>query len=117
MKTIQTHQQYALAQQRQMVDQALMAFERGQLQSWELYSGSGNLWLQFDLNNGWDFTNREHQKAFLALQDRLEPRFIWIAPPCKKWSSLQRLNCQEEWQQDLLQADSDIEENTHLKFT
>lgn len=40
---LQTHQQYQQAQQREVVAQALAACDRGILQSWEVYSGSGHL--------------------------------------------------------------------------
>ena len=127
MKSIQNQQQYQLAQQKHMIHQALAVYEKGQLQSWELYSGSGNLSkelanlghavLTFDINNGWDFTQRAHQKAFLDLQEQMAPRFVWLAPPCRKWSPLQRLRCREPWQHEVLQAERDVEENTHLRFS
>ena len=127
MKSIQNQQQCQLAQQKHMIHQALAVYEKGQLQSWEIYSGSGNLSkelanlghavLTFDINNGWDFTQRAHQRAFLELQEQMAPRFVWLAPPCRKWSPLQRLRCREPWQHEVLQAERDVEENTHLRFS
>ena len=124
---LNNYQQLKQAQQRQSIEQALRAFERGSLQTWEVYAGPGNLsaafqalgheTMKFDINNGWDFTKREHQKQFLALQTKLCPRFVWIAPPCRKWSPMQRLNAREPWQKDLLQAERDVEENAHLRFS
>ena len=72
MKSIQNQQQYQLAQQKHMVHQALAVYEKGHLQSWELYSGSGNLSKELT-NLGWDFTQRAHQKAFLDLQEQMAP--------------------------------------------
>ena len=72
--------------------------------------------LLFDYNTGWDFNNQAHQRSFLELQDRLEPRFIWLAPPCTKWSPLQRLACRDHWQKEALDADRDREEYVHLRF-
>ena len=127
LKTIHNQQQCQAAQQQQMVHQALAMYEKGQLQSWEVYSGSGNLShelaalghavMTFDINNGWDFTQRSHQKAFLDLQEQMEPRFVWLAPPCPKWSPLQRLRCRDPLMKEVLQAERDIEEHTHLRFS
>ena len=40
----------------------------------------------------WDFEKENDRKAFLKLVREQKPHFIWCAPPCTKWSSMQRLN-------------------------
>ena len=54
------------------------------------------------------------RREFLALQDAECPDFIWYAPPCKKWSTLQNLNLHTLEQIEALEADRDFLEATHL---
>ena len=71
-----------------------------------MYSGKGNLAKTFkdlghevmvsDRNKRWDFTNDQHQKEFLMLHQRIGPDFVWLAPPCTKWSPLQFLSVKDE---------------------
>ena len=113
-------------QRRTVVEQALMAHDSGKKVFWEVYSGSANLsavmaeagWetMSFDYNTGWDFTRADHRRDFLKLLDATCPEFVWMAPPCTVWSSLQSLNIDTAAKQLALQADRDYEENTHLKM-
>ena len=113
-------------QRRTVVEQALIAHEAGRKVFWEVYSGSANLsavmaeagWetMSFDYNTGWDFTRADHRRDFLKLLDATCPEFVWLAPPCTVWSSLQNLNIDTPEKQIALQADRDYEENTHLKM-
>ena len=113
-------------QRRTVVEQALMTHQSGRKVFWEVYSGSANLshvmaeagWevMSFDYNTGWDFTRTDHRRDFLNLLDATCPEFVWLAPPCTVWSSLQNLNIDTPEKQIALQADRDFEENTHLKM-
>ena len=126
MNTLHSNQALARAKQRQQVEHALRAYDRGTMMMWEVYSGQGNLaqafhnlgyeTLCFDINNGWDFSQSTHRRAFLDLQQRCAPHFIWMAPPCTKWSPLQRLNVKDDLQRELLQCERDQEEHSHLRF-
>ena len=127
MNSLHCQHTLARARQRQTIEQALRAHQRGTLMTWEVYSGRGNLAqafrqlghdvLVFDLTNGWDFTNAQHRQEFFALQRRCGPHFIWMAPPCTKWSPLQLLNIHDDYQWEALQCDRDYEEHHHLRFT
>ena len=68
----------------------------------------------FDIANGWDFEVAATRRAFLELQDAECPDFIWYAPPCKKWSTLQNLNLHTLEQIEALEAERDFLEATHL---
>lgn len=39
----------------------------------------------------WDFTKKEIKDEFIALLHEVNPEFVWIAPPCRKWSTMKRL--------------------------
>ena len=126
MNSLHSSQTLARARQRQQIEHALRAHDRGTLTMWEVYSGQGNLsqafrslgyeTLCFDIDNGWDFTRLSHRQAFLDLQQRCAPHFIWLAPPCTKWSPLQNLTAKDEAQQEILQCERDQEEYSHLRF-
>ena len=127
MNTLHCQHTLARARQRQTIEQALRAHQRGTLMTWEVYSGKGNLAqafrqlghevLVFDLHNGWDFTNAQHRQEFFELQRRCGPHFIWLAPPCTKWSPLQLLNVKDDARWEVLQCERDYEEHHHLRFT
>ena len=61
-----------------------------------------------------DFEVAATRRAFLELQDAECPDFIWFAPPCKKWSTLQNLNLHTLEQIEPLEAERDFLEATHL---
>ena len=127
MNSLHCQHTLARARQRQTIEQALRAHQRGTLMTWEVYAGKGNLAqafkqlghdvLVFDLNNGWDFTIPQHRQEFFELQRRCGPHFIWMAPPCTKWSPLQLLNIHDDAQWEVLQCERDFEEHHHLRFT
>jgi hypothetical protein len=87
---------------RRTLEEVLNAHTTGRRTFWEVYSGDAllaqtfaeNEWTvrTFDIANGWDFEVAATRRAFLELQDAECPDFIWYAPPCKKWSTLQNLN-------------------------
>ena len=45
------------------------------------------------------------------------PDYVWLVPPCTKWSPLQQLAMNAAAQAEALQANRDYEEQTHLAFT
>ena len=71
----------------------------------------------FDLLSGWDFTKPSHQREFIHLYYHSSPEIIWIAPPCTKWSPLQRLNARTPADKQRLDAQQQHEEGTHLRFS
>ena len=125
--SFKTHLASTNNRQRHVMEQILRAHDGRRLQFWEVYAGSGNLAeamrkkgydvKTFDINNGWDFTQSSHRRALLKLHYEQMPDFVWIAPPCTKWSPLQRINVKTPEQAEALQADRDFEEHTHLKLT
>ena len=125
--SFKTHLASTNNRQRHVMEQILRAHDGRKLQFWEVYAGSGNLAeamrrkgydvKTFDINNGWDFTQASHRRALLKLHYEQMPDLVWIAPPCTKWSPLQRINVQTPEQAEALQADRDFEEHTHLKLT
>ena len=127
VKTIHMNFNHFNRQRKSMVEQALHAHEQGKRIFWEVYSGSGNLsaamaaegWVAqcFDINNGWNFEDSSHRREFIKLLDVTCPDFVWFAPPCTVWSSLQNLNIDTPEKQEALQADRDFQETTHLKMS
>ena len=125
--SFRTHLASTNNRQRHVMEQILRAHDGRRLQFWEVYAGSGNLAeamrkkgydvKTFDINNGWDFTQSSHRRALLKLHYEQMPDFVWIAPPCTKWSPLQRISIKTPEQAEALQADRDFEEHTHLKLT
>ena len=71
----------------------------------------------FDLLSGWDFTKPAHQCEFIQLYYHCSPEITWLAPPCTKWSPLQRLNARTPAAQQRLEAQQQHEEGTHLRFS
>ena len=62
----------------------------------------------------WDLSEDEVRKEFINLLREVSPDFVWLAPPCRKWSAMQRLNLRSRAQKDKLQDDRLKEEQTHL---
>eukprot|EP00435_Cladocopium_sp_Y103_P020900 s3002_g5.t1 len=102
------------------LEQALLAHQKNKKMFWEVYSGSGNLaatmaaegWevMCFDIKNGWNFELAQHRREFLQLQQQVCPKFVWLAPPCTVWPSLQNLNVSTPERQEALDADRDFQE-------
>ena len=102
MKTLHMNFNQCNKKRRASLEQALLAHQRNKKVFWEVYSGSGNLaatmaaegWevMCFDLHHGWNFELAAHRREFLQLQQQVCPEFVWLAPPCTAWSSLQHLN-------------------------
>jgi len=98
------------------LEQALMVHQKNKKIFWEVSSGSGNLattmeaegWevMCFDLQHGWNFELALHRREFLQLQEQVCPEFVWLAPPCTAWSSLQNLNVYTPERQEALDAGS-----------
>ena len=65
----------------------------------------------------WDFSSKKVQQEFLQLVLEVHPYFIWIAPPCTIWSTMQRLNTWTEFRRMMLEDQRQEEEDTHLQFT
>jgi hypothetical protein len=53
----------------------------------------------------------------MRLYYQVQPDYVWLAPPCKKWSPLQRLAVRSSAQAEFLQATRNYEEHAHLAFT
>ena len=62
----------------------------------------------------WDFSKKEIREAFTSLLREVDPHFVWFAPPCRKWSAMQRLNRRTDAQKLRLQSERKNEEKTHL---
>lgn len=62
----------------------------------------------------WDFSKRAVRHQFLKLIEEKQPHFVWLAPPCTKWSPMQRINMRREGDRDRLQQVRDEEERSHL---
>ena len=126
MKTMYMHFHVWGNRRTSTTEEILNTHTTGQRVFWEVYSGDGllsktferNGWevRSFDLTNGWDFEKASNRRAFLELQDKECPDFIWYAPPCKKWSTLQNLNLHTLAQIEALEAERDFQEATHLRL-
>ena len=64
----------------------------------------------------WDFSKAEVRKQFLSLVKLVKPHFIWMAPPCTKWSPMQQLNMVQMWQKIKILEARKIEERSHLSL-
>ena len=131
VRTLRLHQQQQQQQQalhrKATTDEVLAAHATRKMQFWEIYSGNANLATAmakkgyqvktFDLLSGWDFTKPSHQRDFIHLFYHAAPEVIWIAPPCTKWSPIQRLNIKTEADRERLEAQQEHEEGTHLRFS
>ena len=95
------------------------------LKFFEVYEDNGNLSMYLANHYGdveispfrlpnWDFTKKKHAKTFLKLIEEVRPHFIWLAPPCAKWSTMQRLNTRDEKSKEQFKIDQQLEEITHL---
>lgn len=65
----------------------------------------------------WDFKKKEIRKQFLELVKKEGPYFIWMVPPCTKWSLIQCLNMRTDEQIRRMMRDRDEEEDIHMKLT
>ena len=95
------------------------------LKFFEVYVDQGNLAVYLAKNYSdvevstfslpeWDFERKEVREEFVELLREVSPEFVWLAPPCRKWSAMQRLtrrNAEQltEWKKELNQ-----EEDSHL---
>ena len=93
---------------------------------WELYVDHGNLskymaekYPDVQVSNfslpDWDFSKEEVRACFLRLMEQEKPHFIWMAPPCTLWSTMQNLNALDSSSKKRLQQLRDLEEKQHLK--
>ena len=64
----------------------------------------------------WDFTKQEHRHALIELIKEVRPHFVFIAPPCTKWSSIQGLNAKTPAQRAKLVQARNEEEKSHLQL-
>ena len=101
--------------------------EKRILKFFEVYVDQGNLAVYLAKNYSdvevstfslpeWDFEQKEVRAEFVELLREVSPEFVWLAPPCRKWSAMQRLtrrNAEQltEWKKDLQQ-----EEDSHLSL-
>eukprot|EP00913_Durusdinium_trenchii_P000385 g353.t1 len=93
----------------------------------ELYVDGGNLAMElasrpnvtvatFSLPE-WDFSKKDVRKTFLELLRSERPHFVWLAPPCTKWSTMQNLAARSPEAKEKLEADRQWEEENHLEFS
>ena len=64
----------------------------------------------------WDFQKKEVRAEFIELLREVSPEFVWVAPPCRKWSAIQRLNRRTKEQQKKLKEEREKEERSHLSL-
>ena len=64
----------------------------------------------------WNFLDKGVRAEFADLLREVSPDFVWIAPPCRKWSSIQRLNLRTEAQRKKLMKERRSEEESHLSL-
>ena len=62
----------------------------------------------------WDFKNPDVRAEFIQLRREVSPDFVWLAPPCRKWSAMQRLNRRTPEQRTALQEAR--QEEAHLNL-
>ena len=111
-----------------VVDKMLKrAIGNRELRFWEVYVDKGSLSnylaekypdvvaTKFGLPD-WDFSKKEVRQKFLVLINQIQPHFIWFAPPCTKWSPMQRINIKNEIGREHLQQVRDQEEGSHLEL-
>ena len=99
--------------------------EGKKLKFFEVYVDQGNLSLYLTQKHDdveastfslpeWDFNEPKVRAEFIQLLREVSPDFIWMAPPCRKWSAMQRLNRRTPEQRKALKDTRDDEENSHL---
>ena len=70
---------------------------------WEIFAGAGRVTKtanhrhncqaeRFSLEDGWDFENPDHRRAFFKRLYNEKPDCCLVMPPCKLWSLLQELS-------------------------
>eukprot|EP00435_Cladocopium_sp_Y103_P053716 s692_g17.t1 len=64
----------------------------------------------------WDFSKKSVRKEFLQLMRSEKPHFVWMAPPCTLWSTMQELNARTAEKRAKLEEDRQDAERSHLKF-
>ena len=64
----------------------------------------------------WDFMKKEVRQEFIDLLRTVSPEFVWLAPPCRKWSAIQRLNRRTDVQAQRLQEDVREKKNLTSKW-
>ncbi|CAK9009019.1 Copia protein [Durusdinium trenchii] len=127
VRSFRVHQQHMALRHKMTIEQALASHAKHEMQFWEIYAGDAILATKmqelgfkvrtFALLSGWDFTKPAHQREFIQLYYHCSPEIAWLAPPCTKWSPLQRLNARTPAAQQRLEAQQQHEEGTHLRFS
>lgn len=107
-----------------IVEKAMMDKE---LLYFELYVDGGNLAMELANRPNvtvatsslpeWDFGKKEARRTFLALLRSERPHFVWLAPPCTKWSTMQNLAARSPEAKKKLEAGRQREEDNHLEFS
>eukprot|EP00435_Cladocopium_sp_Y103_P062760 s366_g24.t1 len=109
-----------------MADYAVQrSFAKRELKFWEVYVDEGRLAQHLATNYAdvvsstfslpeWDFRVPAVRQKFLKLLAIEKPHFIWFAPPCTKWSPVQRMNVRCIEDKEKLNMDRDAEEKCHL---
>eukprot|EP00435_Cladocopium_sp_Y103_P055618 s618_g18.t1 len=96
---------------------------------WEVFAGKGRLTQilkdkypsvkaeRFSLEEGWDFSDAKHRKAFIRKLMTEEPDSVMLSPVCKLWSMLQELNIAkyDDYKEELDQQ-RQVDHDTMLTF-
>ena len=103
------------------------SFKKRDLRFWEVYVDQGQLATHiaemyedvtvstFSLPE-WDFSVKATRQKFKKLLQTEKPHFVWMAPPCTKWSPMQRINVKNEMEAEQLKNVRDVEEQSHLSL-
>lgn len=54
------------------------------------------------------------QRCLQEACEKVKPLYVWMAPPCRVWSTIQRLNCGAPEKMKKVMDQRDVEENSHL---
>ena len=95
-------------------------------QLWEVYTGESRmaqlaetLGMQvrsFGPQEGWNFSLKSHQNAFLELMDEEQPDEIFLSPTCGPWSRMQNISATNERRQEQLHQLREWHHRVHLRF-
>ena len=99
--------------------------EKRTLRFFEVYVDQGNLSVYLAKNYTdvevstfllpeWDFDKKEVRDEFIELLREVSPEFVWLAPPCRKWSAMQRLVRRDDEQLEAWKKELKKEEDAHL---
>ena len=93
---------------------------------WEVYTGESRMAQlaetlgihvqSFGPSEGWNFSLKSHQNAFLDLMDEEQPDEIFLSPTCGPWSRMQNISATNERRQEQLRQLREWHHRVHLRF-